>query len=195
MTNKQIISKYIKQNQRVLDLGCATGDLLSFLKEDKHISGYGIELKKEHVVKCIEKGLSVFQGNLNEGLQEFSDQSFDVAVLSQTLQQVRDPLNLIHDMCRVAKIAIVSFPNFAHWTNRLSLFKGDIPKTKTLPFDWFDTPNIRVVSLKSFRRVCREQEFEIMAEETFVGQHMILKKLNCFPNLLSEKGLFVLKKK
>ena len=194
MTNNPIIAKYVNNNARVLDLGCEKGDLLNYLQEKKEVRGYGVELKQEHVVSCIEKGISVFQGDLDEGLKEFSDKSFDVAILSQTLQQVKEPLKLMDEMCRVAKIAIVSFPNFAHYSSRLSLLKGHIPKTKNLPFEWYDTPNIRVVSLKSFRLVCKKHRFEIISEETFVGQNKLLRILNFRPNLLSQKGLFVIKK-
>ena len=194
MTNKHIIAKYITDKSRVLDLGCEKGDLLSFLKETKQVLGYGVELKQDHVVSCIEKGISIFQGDLDEGLKEFADKSFDVVILSQTLQQVKDPIKLMNEMCRVANTAIVSFPNFAHWSSRLALLRGHIPKSKILPYEWYDTPNIRVVSLKSFRRVCKKLGFKIIAEETFVGQKGMLKGLNVMPNLLSERGLFVLKK-
>tara|TARA_B100000424_G_C22836376_1_gene446520 strand:+ start:293 stop:889 length:597 start_codon:yes stop_codon:yes gene_type:complete len=194
MSNKPIIASYIKDQQRVLDLGCGDGELLVYLDKLKQISAYGIELKESHVVSCIQKGLSVFQGNLDEGLKEFADNSFDVVILSQTLQQVKEPLKLMNEMCRVAKIAIVTFPNFAHWTSRLSLIRGHIPKSKILPYEWYDTPNIRVVSLKSFQRVCKHENFEILSKETFVGQSKLLKKLKFFPNMFSEKGLFVIRK-
>ena len=192
MSNKPIIAKYIKQQSRVLDLGCEKGDLLSYLKVEKEVLGYGIELKQEHVVSCIQKGISVFQGDLNEGLKEFSDKSFDVAILSQTLQQVKDPLRLMAEMCRVADIAIVSFPNFAHISCRLALLRGLIPKSKHLPYEWYNTPNIRVVSIKSFKRVCKKEGFNILAEETFVGQTKLLRLLNIKSNLFSQKGLFVI---
>ena len=195
MERFKIISEFVSKKAHVLDLGCGDGTLLDYLSETKHISGYGVEYDENHVVSCVEKGISVFQGNINEGLSDITDKRFDVAILSHTLQQVKDPLFAMEELCRVAKIGIVTFPNFAHWACRWQLLTGEIPKSKTLPHDWYNTPNIRVLSIKSFRRVCRENGFKIIHERPYIGQSSWLKYIAApLSNILSQKGLFVIRK-
>ncbi|RAP31250.1 methionine biosynthesis protein MetW [Candidatus Marinamargulisbacteria bacterium SCGC AG-343-D04] len=189
--NEDILS-YISKKDQVLDLGCGEGDLLELLRDKKSIDGYGIEKDPGNVMNCIQKGLSVFHGDIQEGLSQFPDQSFDTVILSQTLQQVQNPLEVIHEMCRVGKVAIVTFPNFAHWKTRFQLLKGIIPKSDALPYEWYNTPNIRVVSIKSFKRICKKEKIRILHQKAFSSTKRLA--LPLLHNLCGQRALFVIKK-
>jgi len=186
MRLKEQIMALIPEKSHVLDLGCGNGELLKTLMTDKDAQGYGIEIDRENVIACIKQGISVYHGDLLEALSRFPDDSFDFVVLSQTLQQVQNPLDVVSEMLRVGKKAIVTFPNFAHWKNRLALFFGFVPKNRALPYRWFDTPNIRVVSIKSFQQVCAEKNIDILHEVRTVPGPL--------SNLFTEIGVFVIKK-
>jgi len=150
----KIIASWIEPESKVLGLGCGEGDLLYWLKKKKNVTERGIEIEESKVVKCIEKGISVLQGDINEEIEDYPDNAFDYAICSQTLQQVYEPSNLIHSMMRVAKMGVVSFPNFGHIKVRMHLvFTGRAPVTKELPYSWHDTPNIRVLSLNDFQKL------------------------------------------
>ncbi len=186
----ETISNFIKTQQRVLDCGCGDGTLLSTLITQKKIIGYGIDYDSDNVKACISKGVSVFQGDISDGLKELPDNSFDVVILSQTLQQIQNPIELIKEMCRVGKQAIVTFPNFAHWKCRWRLFRGYIPESRALPYSWYDTPNIRVISIRSFKKICKQEKIAILNEASFSRDKE--KKSSLFSNLLAEQALFVL---
>ena len=161
----QIVASWIEPGSKVLDLGCGEGDLLYFLRENKGVSGTGIERVEAKVARCIEKGLSVLQGDINEEVLDYPDKTFDYVVLSQTLQQVYKPDELIQSLLRVGRRGIVSFPNFSHWVIRMQLLlSGYAPITKQLPYEWHNTPNIRVITLKDFRKFSKEVGFEILKE-------------------------------
>ena len=161
----QLIASWIDPAARVLDLGCGEGDLLYYLKSNKQITGTGIERNELRVARCIEKGLTVLQGDINEEIHDYPDNTFDYVVLSQTLQQVFTPALLIHSLLRVGGKGIVSFPNFSHWKIRMQLLlTGYAPRTKQLPFEWYDTPNIRVITLKDFRKFIKDVGFRILRE-------------------------------
>ena len=161
----QIVASWIEPGSKVLDLGCGEGDLLYFLKKNKEVSGTGIERVEAKVALCIEKGLSVMQGDINEEILDYPDKTFDYVVLSQTLQQVYKPDQLIQSLLRVGRKGIVSFPNFSHWVVRMQLLlSGYAPITKQLPYEWYNTPNIRVITLKDFRKFSKEVGFEILKE-------------------------------
>ncbi len=181
------IKSHIKQGSRVLDLGCGTGCLLQALTQDKNITGYGIELNFDSVVSCVEKGLSVYHGNLDDGLTGFNDNSYDTVILIQTLQQVQKPLYVLSEMLRVGKRAIITFPNFAHYSVRLSLILGHIPKTKELPYHWYNTPNIRVSSINGFRELCQNEGYHIVKEDNSTPKGI--------SNLFSSKGFFIIEKR
>lgn len=183
---KNEIFNLIPEGSRVLDLGCGNGDLLEALQREKNVNGYGIEIDFDSVTTCIQRGISVYHGDIEEAITGFSDKAFDVVILSQTLQQVQHPVYLLHEILRIGKRAVVSFPNFAHWHVRLSLFFGIIPKTKSLPFEWYNTPNIRVASISGFRQLCKNEGFTIAYEGT--GTTQLLSNLFC------SKGLFILEK-
>ena len=141
--NYSIISDMIDDYARVLDLGCGNGYLLKLLKDKKHINGNGIEISQKEVIQCLEKGLSVIQGDIDEGLKQFADKSYDYVILNQTLQSTHNPDYVLEEMLRVGKKCIVSFPNFAYWRIRFKFFfTGAMPKSRVLPFEWINTPNI-----------------------------------------------------
>ncbi|RAP38832.1 methionine biosynthesis protein MetW [Candidatus Marinamargulisbacteria bacterium SCGC AAA071-K20] len=192
---KQILDK-VPKNAKVLDLGCGDGSLLSTLIKEKNCSGYGIDLNHDCIIDCTKKGISAFQSDMESGLDGFSDQFFDVVILSQTLQQVNKPLDLIKNMLRISKQAIVTFPNFAHWTIRFSLLFGDIPKSKALPYEWYDTPNIRVISIQSFREMCKKNKINIV-EELSIYERGILNfcLAPLAPNFFCHRGMFLIEKK
>jgi methionine biosynthesis protein MetW len=147
----EVIADLVPAGSRVLDLGCGTGELLAHLREHKGCTGYGIELDDANVQACVARGIDVIQLNLEEGLALFDDHSFDVVLQLDTLQHLRNTERMLRETARVGRIGIVSFPNFAHWGNRLHVLKGRMPVTRALPYQWYDTPNIRVGTLADFQ--------------------------------------------
>lgn len=160
-----IIAATIEPGSKVLDLGCGNGDLLAWLMANKGVIGTGIEQDKERAAHCIGRGLSVLQGDLNEEVDDYPDCSFDYVILSQTLQQVFEPARLLYSLARIGRKVIVSFPNFSHYSIRLQLLlKGLAPKSDQLPYSWYDSPNIRVITLKDFRKFSRDVGYTIVQE-------------------------------
>jgi methionine biosynthesis protein MetW len=154
----KLIEDLVPDGATVLDLACGDGELLSELIAEKHVRGSGVEIDQAAVEKCIGRGLSVFHGDLDAGLADFSDQSHDVVILSMSLQQLRRPRMIVREMVRVGRLAIVSFPNFAHWGVRAQLFfLGRMPVSKEIPYQWWDTPNIHLCTIRDFRKLCREE--------------------------------------
>lgn len=189
----QWIASWIEPGVRVLDLGCGEGDLLHYLKVHKQVQGTGIEQEEGKVARCIARGLSVLQGDINTEVLDFPDQAFDVVVLSQTLQQVFEPDRLIRSMLRVGRKAIVSFPNFSHWRIRVQLLtRGYAPITPQLPYQWYDTPNIRVITLKDFERFSKEVGFEINKSLAVYtkNQEKEGQRVTFLPNLRATYGIF-----
>ena len=191
----KIIASWIEPGSRVLDLGCGEGDLLHFLKQNKQVVGTGIERREARVARCIEKGLSALQGDINAEVLDYPDNSFDYVILSQTLQQVYEPPDLIRSLLRIGKKGIVSFPNFSYWTIRLQLLlTGYAPITRQLPYEWYDTPNIRVITIKDFRKFAREVDFKIIKEVAINTRNngKIGKIIKFMPNLCGTYGIFLI---
>ncbi|MFP3999121.1 MAG: methionine biosynthesis protein MetW [Desulfobacterales bacterium] len=191
----RVIAAWIQPGSRIIGLGCGEGELLAYLKEHRQIKETGIEIVEEKVVKCIEKGLSVIQGDINEEMHDYPDDTFDYVILSQTLQQVYDPLGLIRSMLRIGKKAIVSFPNFGHWHVRLQvLFTGHAPVTPQLPYTWYATPNIRILSIKDFRAFADNVGFLILKEVSINTdkQDKSGRIVKALPNLRATYGTFLI---
>lgn len=187
----KIIESLIKDGSTVLDLGCGDGSLLSALVNDKGVRGMGIDNHEKGLNECLKKGLSVMQLDLNKGLASFADKSFDYVVLNMTLQAMYDTLLVVKEMVRVGKKAIVGFPNFGHWKLVLSLlFKERMPKTKTLPYEWYNTPNIRLMTIKDFKILCRENNINIL-KQIFLGENgkMLFGRLSSWR---AAEGVFLL---
>lgn len=191
----QIIASWIEPGSRVLDLGCGEGDLLKYLINHKNVNGSGIEHDESKVTECIAKGLSVLQGDINEEVLDYSDNTYDYAILSQTLQQVYEPDTLIRSMMRVAKKGIVSFPNFSHWRCRLQLMvTGFAPVTRQLPYEWYNTPNIRVITIKDFRKFTHGVGFRILKEVAINSQseNRYGRMIKFFPNFRATYGIYLI---
>jgi methionine biosynthesis protein MetW len=157
----QKIASMMPQGSHVLDLGCGNGALLAHLKATRGCTGYGVEINDDDVHACIERGVNVIQANLDEGLALFRDKSFDVVLQIDTLQHLRNAEVMLRETARVGQLGIVAFPNFAHWPNRLQVLQGQMPVTKTLPYQWYDTPNIRVGTFKDFEVLARKNGLKI----------------------------------
>ncbi len=191
----QIIASWIKPGSKVIGLGCGEGELLYYLKHHKQVAETGVEILESRVAECINKGLTVIQGDINEEIKDYANDAFDYVVLSQTLQQVYDPLALIRSMLRIGRKVIVSFPNFGHWYVRLQLLlTGHAPITPQLPYQWYETPNIRVLSIKDFRSFAREMGFRILKEATIntdredkTGSYVAF-----MPNLRATYGIYLI---
>jgi methionine biosynthesis protein MetW len=192
-----IIASWIKPGSRVLDLGCGHGDLLDWLKKHKDIQGTGIEQDKEKAAGCIGRGLSVLQGDLKDEVLDYPNGCFDVVILSQTLQQVYQPDVLLKSLARIGKQVIVSFPNFSHYSIRLQLlFRGQAPKNRQLPYSWYDTPNIRVITLADFRKFSKNVGYTIV-KECAINSHDQDRNgtiVSLFSNLRATYGVFLIEK-
>ncbi len=162
LATMQLIAQQVPQGSRVLDLGCGDGALLDLIQRERGCSGYGIEIDDANVLACVQRGVNVIQLNLDEGLSMFDDASFDVVLQIDTLQHLRNAETMLRETARVGKTGIVAFPNFAHWPNRLSILRGRMPVTRRLPYEWYDTPNIRVGTYRDFEALARKNELRIL---------------------------------
>lgn len=185
-----IISELIRPNSRVLDLGCGEGELLAWLKANKGVDARGVELSGERVRKAIANGVSVFHGDLLDALAGYPDGAFDFVILSQTLQETREPLKVLREMLRCGCEAIVAFPNFGHWRVRLShLLTGRAPRTKLFPYEWYDSPNIHFMTVTDFRVLAEQERWTIERQICLAGQ----RRLPIWRNVLAETAVFQIK--
>lgn len=182
----ELIAELVPLGSRVLDLGCGNGDLLVHLRDHRQCSGYGIEIADADVLACQQRGVNVIQLNLEEGLALFEDRSFDVVLQLDTLQHLKNTEKMLRETARVGRIGIVSFPNFAHWPNRLHVIGGRMPVTRVLPYQWYDTPNIRVGTYTDFEVLARKGGLTIL--DAFGIQAG--KAVRTFPNLLASVAVF-----
>ncbi|MCD6122966.1 MAG: methionine biosynthesis protein MetW [Spirochaetales bacterium] len=190
--NYKIITEIIEEGSSVLDLGCGDGELLYRLKKQKGISGRGVEIEERMIMECISKGISVFQGNLDEGLKDYGTNSYDYVILNQTLQVTHKPVLVLKEMLRVGRKAIISFPNFGQLKLRFQLlFKGRMPVTKDLPYQWYNTPNIHLCTRKDFLVLCRENNIRII-EEIDIREGYRINSI--FANSRSSEVIFILEK-
>ncbi|MDC0351481.1 methionine biosynthesis protein MetW [Candidatus Pelagibacter sp.] len=193
----KIIANNIENNTRVLDVGCGDGVLIEYLKQEKNIDVRGLEISKDKVQTCISKGLTVIEGNAEIDLKQFPNNSFDYVVLSQTLQAFLNPEIVINELLRVGKRAIVTIPNFGFWKVRLHLlFKGTMPVTKTLPDEWYNTPNLHMCTIKDFVKFSKTMNFKIFKSIALNNMNTTkIEKSNLFfKNLFSELGIFLIEK-
>jgi methionine biosynthesis protein MetW len=182
----EVIASLVPQGARVLDLGCGTGELLAYLQKHRGCTGYGIEIDDANLLACARRGVNVIQLNLEEGLQLFDDHSFDVVLQLETLQHLRNTENMLRETARVGRIGIVSFPNFAHWPNRLSVVRGRMPVTRALPYEWYDTPNIRVGTYADFEVLARKNRLEILDSFGLQAGEVVRR----WPNLRASVAVF-----
>ncbi len=190
-TDQSLIAKWIKNDARVLDLGCGDGTLLANLQKKQKVTGYGIEIDEENIIKCIKSGVNVIQTDLDAGLSQFDNNTFDYVIMTQTLQAIYYPEKLLTEMTRVGHEAIVTFPNMAHWKCRVQIMLGGhMPKSKTLPYEWYDTPNIHLCSLDDFENLCMKKNIEILERKTIDHAHQISLGMSILPNLLGEIAIY-----
>jgi methionine biosynthesis protein MetW len=186
----QLIEDLVSDGSTVLDLGCGDGELLDKLIHEKHVRGAGVEISQEAVRACVARGLSVFHGDLDEGLADYEDGSFGVVILSLSVQQLRRPRFVVCEMARVGRLAIVSMPNFAHWSLRGQLlFGGRMPVSRELPYQWYDTPNIHLCTVRDFRSLCREEGLRI-EREIFLSSFERAAPSRRVPNLMARIAIF-----
>ncbi len=186
-----IISELIEPNSRVLDLGCGDGALLAWLADHKRVDARGVEIDGEKVKRAIAQGVSVYQGDINEALADYPDQCFDYIILSQTLQETRQPLQVLREMLRVGRRAVVAFPNFGHWSVRLAmLFFGRAPKTRLFPYEWYDSPNIHFLSIDDFELLIARERLAVERAYFLAGR----RTFRVLPNLLAEVAVYLLRR-
>lgn len=187
----KLIVDWIRPNSRVLDLGCGDGSLLAYLQAKKSVKGLGLEIDQEKIVACIKKKVSVVQQDLNIGMENLRDQSFDTVVMSQSFQQMQAPRQTLDELMRVGREAIVTFPNFGHWSTRRYLgFLGRMPMSRVLPWRWYDTPNIHLCTFKDFEALCEELGIEIIRRTVVDSRHRARWFINLLPNLLGEIAVY-----
>lgn len=190
----QIIVDWIPAGARVLDLGSGDGTLLTALQQHD-VTGYGLEIDNSQIANCIKSGINIIQADLDQGLPQFADQSFDYVILSQTLQAVKRPNFLLDEIIRVGKQAIIGFPNFGHWQCRLQLaFRGQMPISKTLPNQWYDTTNIHLCTINDFEQICTDKNIQIKQRSIVDHAHQNSLGIKISPNLFGEIALYQIKK-
>jgi methionine biosynthesis protein MetW len=187
----EIIGEIVEDGSRVLDLGCGEGDLLAWLVERKQVQARGVELSPAKVRRCVAQGLSVYQGDIDQGLADYPDNCFDYVILSQTMQETHQPVEVLREMTRVGRKVIVAFPNFGYWRVRLSLlFRGRAPKTSHLPYEWYNSPNIHVVTLLDFEELMKRDGMTIERSYFLTGD----RRIGALTNLRAETAIYQIRR-
>jgi methionine biosynthesis protein MetW len=184
-----IISNWVGFGSKVLDLGCGDGELLQFLRLSLEVKGYGVEKDDTNWLACMENGSNVIQMDLEDGLSGFEDQSFDTVILSQTLQAMHNTEEIVQEMLRVGREVIVTFPNFGYWRNRLQITNGRMPVSKTLPYQWYDTPNVHLCTINDFDQFCKNHKISILERCVITNSQTV----HFMPNLLGNLAMYRLK--
>lgn len=193
----EMIANLIEANSKVLDIGCGNGELLKYLKDRKIVDARGLELSSIYVSEAVRKGISVIQGNAEDDLIYYPDDSFDYAILSQTIQAMHNPKEVMEQMLRIARFAIISLPNFAYIKNRLYLtFKGEMPVSKSIPYEWYDTPNIHFCSIRDFEKLCTQMGFDIQKRIYLTNRRLLPRWCGArmWANCFAEYGIFLITK-
>ena len=186
-----IIGELVQPGVKVLDLGCGEAELLGWLVDNKNVQARGVEMLQAKVQKAIARGVAVYQGDIEEAIADYPDGAFDMVILSQTLQETRNPLQVLNDMMRVGKHAIVAFPNFGHWRVRIAhLFSGRAPKTALFPYDWYNSPNLHYLTVDDFEETAVKEGWVVERRICLAGT----RKLDTLPNLMAEVAVYLLKK-
>jgi methionine biosynthesis protein MetW len=180
------IAEWVQAGTRVLDLGCGDGALLKYLGARRGISGYGVEIEDDRVLACVKNGVNVIQTDLERGLSEFEDNSFDYVILSQTIQAVKNSEVVMREMLRVGREGIVTFPNFGYWKNRLQIAGGRMPVSDNLPYEWFNTPNVHLCTIADFERFCAERRIRIVERKVLT----LGRAVTVLPNLLGALAVY-----
>lgn len=187
----RVIADLINENARVLDLGCGEGDLLAYLQTHKHVNGYGLDVDSENIRICLDKGVNVIEQDLNKGLSNFGDACFDMIVMTDTLQSVAKPDELLKEMLRIAQECIITFPNFGHWQCRTQLlFKGRMPVSKHIPHTWFNTPNIHLCTFRDFESLCADLGLHIIDRKVVDHENRSSRWGTLLPNLLGPVAFY-----
>lgn len=187
----EIIEEWVKPGSRVLDLGCGDGELLQHLMQNKRVTGYGLEIDRDNITACLEKGVPVIEKNIDEGLVTLKDQSFDTVIMTQALQVMERPDQIVDEMLRIGKECIVTFPNFGHWRARGYLaFRGKMPVSKFLPYTWYNTPNIHFCTFKDFERLCVQRNIYIQDRTVVDHSHRDHWWIRLWPNMLGEIAIY-----
>lgn len=193
----EIIADLVKPNSKVLDIGCGNGELLEFLKKTKNIDGRGLEISQQQISQALQRGIPAIHGDAESDLSFYPDNNFDFAILSQTIQATHRPKEILEEMLRIAEFAIVSLPNFANFRNRFHLLlKGTMPVNKSIPFQWYDTPNIHFCSIKDFEKLCTNMGFTLKKKSFLTAKHKLLGVLgnDKLANFFAEYGIFLISK-
>ncbi len=195
-TDLALISEWIVEGSHVLDLGCGDGTLLAHLRNTRSVTGYGLEIDDDNITLCLQSQVNVIHADLNQGLSDFANDSFDYVVMTQAIQTIRRPDHLLMEMLRVGRQGIVTFPNVGHWQARFSLFfEGVMPTTRALPSKWYDTENIHLCTLRDFEKLCYELDIEVLQRAAVDTRHRTSWSMRLIPNLFGEIALYRLRSK
>ncbi|MEN8215253.1 MAG: methionine biosynthesis protein MetW [Pseudomonadota bacterium] len=195
-TDLALISEWIAEGSHVLDLGCGDGTLLAHLRDTRSVTGYGLEIDDDNIALCLQARVNVIHTDLNQGLSDFADDSFDYVVMTQAIQTIHHPDKLLMEMLRVGRQGIVTFPNVGHWHARVSLFFGGVmPTSRALPSEWYDTENIHLCTLRDFEKLCEELDIEVLQRAVVDKRHHSSWFMRLMPNLFGEIALYRLRSK